>query len=304
MNTASSNIKYNGQDVQEFGIKNGDSLNDVISKFLEGISGFMKTKIQSGSEEEPMDVHKAVQTISDKLSKLDIKDLGYSDMPVIPKSLSYEAINISALKIPGNYSFSGNNLVFSFDYSSLLSFGEISARSVVVANNLGRQEVLQETYSNAGSLNIPLDKIPGHIDIRIVVKGKNGDIILTKTESVYSPVAKNTFMVFDVKDFTANPENKRSVNEFLVSIDQRISELEVLKSFVNQYEISGLKNLGDQKGVFGAISNVASFSDYLKEEISSLNEVSLPGQTKKLTIQNVFDIFVDQYTALSKSVKD
>src|SRR5690606_9286105 len=62
--------------------------------------------------------------------------------------------------------------------------------------------------------------------------------------------------------------------------------------------------LGDQKGVFGAISNVASFSDYLKEEISSLNEVSLPGQTKKLTIQNVFDIFVDQYTALSKSVKD
>lgn len=303
MNTATSNIKYNGPDITDLNIKNGDSLNDFISKLVNVVVNVTNAEVRLSAGEAPLKMNDALSLLIKRVGELDIKDLGYSDMPVIPKSLSYEGIKISSLKIPGNYSISGDNLVFSFDYSSLQSFGELSSRTLVVGKEQGRQQTLQETFLNVGSVNIPLGKIPAHIDIQIIVKTKNGDIILTKSENIYSPVSRNTFLVFEVKDFTSNPENKRSVNEFLASVDRRISELEVMKSFISHYEISGLENIGEQKGFFSSVSNLASFSNSLKDELVSLNEVTIPGQTKKMSIQEVMNVFADQYTILSNALK-
>lgn len=301
MSSTTSNIRYTGKTYETLGINNGDTLTSVIEKVnsaLKHIEGKTISVGKDGIDKRPEDL---ILEIYDRLSNLNISDIAFS-FPKTGTALSYKGIEAMGLKVPVSYSVVGENYVFDFDYTVLSSLGSVTARTKYFGNSGAANRVLAENNSLTGVLNMPISSVPGMIDINVVVNTSEGDLIMTKTVSIYSVSPRKENLIFVVNDLTTSPSNGDNFNSFLIDLDKKITELSVIKDLVQKYEIPGQDNLPAQKGVLNALSTIFSFSDKLKTDIATLDKISISGAQKDFSINEAFEYVMDGYNILKNDL--
>jgi thioredoxin 1 len=302
MNTNSSNTRYNGPSIPFIGVETGMGLNEVVSRFATAFGSILNQKVSLGEDNKEMSLTEAVSHVNSKISNLKINDIAFDSLPQTSRALSYDGLKIMDIKMPISYSVSGENLVVSYNFTSLQSYGVLNAKVRYVGNIQGANRVIQDTSSVSGSVNIPLTSMPGSVTISVVLNTKTGDILLDKNIPVFSAQNKTETINFDIRDYSSDGQVK-TFDDYISYIDRKIQEVSVFRDLIQKTEVQDGKNLPGQKGLLSLIPSVFSFSDDLKTQIDEMNKISIPGAQKEFTPQTAFDYVMDGYTAIQSLIK-
>lgn len=302
MNTNTSNVRYNGKSIDSVGIKAGMTLNEVMEQFFIVLESIKNQKVSLGGDNKEMSVSEAVSHVNSKIANLKINDIAFTSLPQTSRALSYDGLKVMDSKIPVTYSVSGENMVLSYDFTPLQSYGILNAKVRYVGNVQGVNRLIQDTSSMSGSVNIPLISIPGSVTMNLVINTKNGDILLDKNIPIFSAQNRSETINFDIRDYSSGNQVK-TFDDYMSYIDRKIQEVSVFSDLIQKTELPDGKNLPGQKGLLNIIPSVFSFSDELKTQVDDMNKISIPGAQKEFTPQTAFDYIMDSYTTMMGVLK-
>ena len=279
MGSSDNLTKYTGSNYEDLGIKNGMTLDIVITNIIESVLALKNNKIDIDGTILP--INEAISFINNKSSEINSDkiilngdyEIGISmaTQPFLSKSFSYTT-DITA-----------NNLIYSFDFNSIkenlpADYNLIHIRTTAssILNSTIPNTLIQDNDRIAGTIAIPLTSLPANVRTDIRYNTPNGDIVLNASMPITSALKTTGIIVLNINDYTTNKSTNKSITDWSKVITSQINNINNVKNQLDQFMISGFENVPEQKGILNCISALTSICDSVIKDIEDLNTLSIP----------------------------
>lgn len=199
-------IVYGGPDLAVIGVKNGDSLDAVLSKIA--------------SYQAPILPNKSVSTTDDIVTTSLIRSTGsLCASNIINRELQYSLSTNAAGTV---LTYDMVNIVRSLPNDYELSIGRVRVLGIPV----GGISVVTDSRSLGTSLSIPLNRYPVTAEFLLRITSPCGQIDLTKTIDLNNPALVGSFRVdLDGQDLTPN-QGQVNLTQQLNNVEARLNAVE------------------------------------------------------------------------------
>ena len=282
MNRVSTNlVKYNGSSFKELGINNGDDLNTVLANLAYKVKEIMDRKV-SVSEQE-MDIYSAIDELGKNVSNINSDNISFAGNITYDPGVTSAAVPLLNKSNKYSTSLNGNFFLYSFDLSSLsvdlpANYNLVYTRTKAYSMNatVTKNTFIQDNSNISGVIQFQVERLPVYIETEAMFNTPNGEILLRSNNPITSAMVGSGEIIFEVKDYTSNKKTNTSISDWSNIISSKLLSLDNIKSQIDKFSVTGLENIGDQKGLLSCVGSLYSFCDKLKSDLTSLGKVNLP----------------------------
>lgn len=316
-------VLYTGPDFPELGIKSGEYYDKVFVDFLKVFNDFVSEKFHLGELynaecdncEENVNQVTALKVLIKKLNNLNASDLTYSNsfFSIGADTLSTTAANL----LGGKFIYSVSPLIsgsaVTYDLTSVtksLPDGyRISSINTVLSGKPERgTNIIVDSSKAFTAIDVGNDRFPLILDVSIRVNTPTGDVKLSSSVSIPSPLSGTYTAEFDVKDF-GSVSRSFKLSEF---VEAMAAEIHVLKTEVGSYSDMRLSESylnSKDKGLKSIVGILHAAVSDLNKRLSALENVSFTysttgcgSNTVQTTISDALNILSSTCTQLQDQV--
>lgn len=281
-------VLYTGPDYLNMGIKSGEYYDKVFVDFLKAFNDFVSAKFHLGGLytaecdncEEKVNQIDALNVLIKKLNNLNASDLTYSNsfFSIGADTLSTTAANL----LGGKFTYSVSPLIsgsaVTYDLTSVtksLPDGyRVSAINTILSGKPERgSNIIVDSSKAFTAIDVGNDRFPLILDVSIRINTPTGDVKLSSSVSIPSPLSGTYTAEFDVKDF-GSVSRSFKLSEF---VEAMAAEIHVLKTEVGSYSDMRLSESylkSKDKGLKSIVGILHSAISDLNERVSALEKIS------------------------------
>lgn len=287
-------IQYTGPTIERFNVENGQYYNKVIVSILDELTGIVSRKVdlsciytnECDKCEPSVEVPQAVQLIIEKLCRLTDEDVKYTgDRYCIgDSSISSGAVYMLGKNFTYNVTPVVNGTSIAYDLTSIVKSlpndYRVSRISTVISGKPKRgKSIITDSDKVYLGATIQNDRFPINVDIDMRINTPSGDVKLSKSLNIPSPLAGEYVAEMNVRDFGTDLDNSFTLKSFL--------EMTAAQVCANKTELDSYKRMDlpsceaityTSKDIRDIVAQQSSLLCSLSERITALENISFSVQ--------------------------